>query len=178
MIPLILKALHLHDGPMKDVGRRFKKCFDRVWRKLEPRAKETITTYFRQHSGAAYLCFRMDFDNQEPYGRCSYDEGRTALTFSAPYFALASYDKLREAVIAHELAHIFRRGSGEWTAEIEAEEVATRSLALTWGYESPSLRDEAHKIELDGIAEEWRTENLQRFGRELESRWLGRASHR
>ena len=72
MIPLILKALHLHDGPMKDVGRRFKKSFDRVWRKRGPHAKETITTYFRQHPGTVYLCFRMDFDNQEPYGRCSY----------------------------------------------------------------------------------------------------------
>jgi hypothetical protein len=172
MITLIPRALHLHDGPMKDVGRRFKKCFDRVWRKLGPSAKKTITTYFRLHPGTVYLCFQMDYDNQDPFGRCYYDIGKSVITFSAPYFAKASSDKLREDVIAHELAHIYRRGSDEWTAETEVEEVATRALASTWGYRSPTFQDQAHKTRLNEIEEKWRTTNRERFGRELESRWL------
>lgn len=173
VIPLIPKVLFLHDGPMKELGRLFQRNFGQVWRRLNPKTQKTIAEYFRTHRGTVYLCYAMDADNQEPYGRCAYDVGRTAVTFSAPFFALADRDELRVAVIAHELAHIYRRGSGEWTANNEAEELATRALALQWGYHAPSMRDEAHKAELDAVENEWRAENLS-YRNEFESRWLGR----
>lgn len=175
MIELVPKALHLHDGPMKELARNFLRNFKQTWRRFSPSAKKPITDYFREHPGTAYLCFMMDFDSQEPYGRCAYDVGRTAVTFSAPYFALSTSDELRIAVIAHELAHIHRRGSGDWTPDNEIEEKATRDLALSWGFEAPTMRDEAHKAELNAIEAEWRDTYRSRFGRELESRWLGRS---
>jgi hypothetical protein len=98
MIELIPKVFFLHDGPMKDIGKRFKKNFDQTWRRLPPAAKTVITEYFRQHRGTAYLCFRMDFDDQEPFGRCSYGLGCTAVTFLAPYFALTTTWKTKNNV--------------------------------------------------------------------------------
>lgn len=173
MIPLIPKVLFLHDGPMKELGQNFRRNFGQVWRKLNPKAQKTITEYFRKHRGTVYLCVAMDADNQKPYGRCAYDNGRTAVTFSAPYFALTQSDEMRTAVIAHELAHIYRRGSGEWTADSEVEERETRALARRWGYLDVALRDEAHRAELDAVEAEWLAENPS-FRNELESRWLGR----
>jgi hypothetical protein len=176
MIELLPKALGMHDGPMKVIGRNFKRNFDQTWRRLGRKPSKVIIEYFRKHRGTVYLCFRMDFDNQEPYGRCSYDIGKTALTFSAPYFTLTELDELRIAVIGHELTHIYRRGSGDWTADSETEEIATRALAHSWGFETPILRDAAHKAELDAIENEWRDAHRERYGKELESRWLGKAA--
>lgn len=173
MIELIPKYLHLHNGPMKDLNSLFRKDFLKVWRKFSRRVQKTITTYFREHPGIVYLCYKMDGDEQHPYGRCIFTSGKTAITFSAAYFALASSKQLREAIIAHELAHVFRKGSGDWTIETEVEEQETRALALNWGYESPAYINDTHKAELEEKEANWRISNLS-FANELESRCLSR----
>lgn len=171
MIELIPKALHLHDGPMKTLGQNFRRNFNQVWKRLNPKTQKTIANYLKQHRGTAYLCVTMDLGNQQPYGRCVWGDGCTAITFSAPYFALSTSDDLRTAVIGHELAHVYRRGSGEWTADSEIEERDTRALALRWGYHPPTMRDEAHQTELRTIEAEWLAANHE-YRNERESRWI------
>ncbi|MDY3558593.1 hypothetical protein R5W23_005714 [Gemmata sp. JC673] len=159
---------------MRDIARQFKRHFDQTWRRLSPQAKGPIAEYLRRCPGTAYLCFRMDHDDQAPFGRCAYAPDRTAVTFLAPYFSLTSPDEVRVAVIAHELTHIYRRGTGEWTPDGEVEEAATRAKALDWGFDAPSFRDAEHMAGWNEVLGEWQAAHRDRFGKELESRWLGR----
>lgn len=171
MVKLLGNDLILSDGVMKSAARKFADAFDRAWAAIPDEAKGVIREYFRRHPGWVYMCFTMDAANhpREPWGRCSYGDGRTVLTFLAPVFDLVATTGALDSVIVHELAHIFRRGSGSWTADEDAEETAVRVITKSWGFEDYGVGDwkEFHR-QVEG----WRKANRKRFGKFTEARWV------
>jgi hypothetical protein len=156
---------------MKDIGRNFKRHFDQAWRRFPLFAQKTISKYLKMFPGRVFLCFRMDHDAQNPLGRCAWGE-RTAITFLAPFFTLTDDEEPRIAVIGHELTHLYRRGSGEWKDDA-TEEPATLAQAKAWGFEAPGFDGPEHRGGWERLVEEWRTAFAARYGKELESRWIG-----
>ena len=152
MIALIPNLLAL-DTAMKPVATRFAKAFERAWDRIPADAKATIRDYFRKCPGRVYMCYRMDFGDhpREPWGRCSWYEDKTVLTFLAPFVeGVQPLEKVSD-VIAHELAHCFTRGSNTWVETYEIEEANVRHLCAEWGFGESDTDAEA-----EATFENWR----------------------
>ena len=171
MSVLVPGSLTLATTPMREAAVAFEDAFRAAWAAVPETGRGSITHCFEQRPGRVHLCYRMDAGGcvGEPYGRCTWDEKQTSLTFLAPFFLVAQPEP-RVAVIVHELAHCCRRGSGEWTKDQHEEEVGTHRLALQWGFPPPSLIASGEPWRWPDLIEQWRQEHQNsEFTRELES---------
>jgi hypothetical protein len=108
----------------------------------------------------------MDLGNPlvEPWGRTCYYEDQTALTFLAPAVEISTPEG-RANLVAHELTHCYRKGTGEWTPNEPVEEEATRRQAHDWGIPDPPGRN----LDTMMAIMVWRSLNADQFSRFTET---------
>jgi hypothetical protein len=97
------------------------------------------------------------------------------MTFLAPFVEAAHPIDGLVSVIAHELAHCYRRGNGAWTADSEQEEHETRDVTREWGFGEPGPGDTSS---WDAAIQRWRSQRAFEFGTFTESYWLHREQSR
>jgi hypothetical protein len=171
MIILLQNRLTLHDSVMISASRRFEEAFRGAWARIPADSQEIILDYFRRCPGRVYMCYRMDFGEhpQEPWGRCSWYYDQTILTFLAPFVERAEPIEALVSVIAHELAHCYRRGNGTWTDNLDEEEKITRRTTEAWGFIEPAPGDRSAWNE---AIEEWKKHRSVEFSEYTERLWL------
>jgi hypothetical protein len=174
MIVLIPNVLCL-DETMRCASSRFAEAFQESWKRISTDVQTVIRDYFQRCPGKVYMCYRMDAagGEVEPWGRCTWRETRTTMTFLAPFVERVNPVEGLRSVIVHELAHCYRRGNGTWTASFDEEEREASAIAQNWGFEEPTPSAEG-KVAWETEVAMWRKYRLIEFGKFTERWWLDR----
>lgn len=152
----------------ESVANRFVESFQRAWDRVPESAKQVISKYFSIHPGRVYLCSCMDHCDDGALGRTYWCDGETVFTFLTPFVEHAGNIEGVVGVIAHELAHCFRRGSGLWSSSNTEEERNTRQLAKTWGFFDSPKPNANFRREI----EKWRNKAQNRRFKKYTEKWM------
>jgi hypothetical protein len=169
----LLPGMSLDDATMVLASARFVKAFNQAWGEIPEDHGAVICGYFQHHPALTVMCFRMDYTEgaREAWGRCLWFNDSTLITFSAPFVERADPIGAVASVIAHELAHCYRKGSRTWTANGEEEEEGTKMLTAGWGFTDPSPGE---GTTWDDAVAGWRRRHAIEFGQFTEGWWVAR----
>jgi len=123
------------DTPMTFAARRFERAWALSWSRIPVADRLKMCDLLERKPGTVNLCHRM---NQRPGGEtwavCAVSEREVSLSFLAPFVEMAMPLEGVCAVVAHELGHLYRIATRNWTANARAEEHGTKLLASRWGF--------------------------------------------
>jgi hypothetical protein len=171
MPTLLGNVLLFQDHVITKINSRFVEAFHLTWFRLPAKDQRSMYNYLRRFPGRVFLCFSMNHDNPpvEPWGRVLWYERLTVFTFLAALVEGADSIEAICSVIAHELAHCFRRSRSLWTPDKDIEEIGAREVTKTWGFQEPIPHDrESWNTEID----RWRSDYRRIYGKYTETYFI------
>jgi hypothetical protein len=141
---ILLKNLQLNSQGMKCESDCFIEIFRKAWGSIPDYAKSIIVEYISLKPATIHLCYEMNATDyvEEPFGRVWYRDTETIITFLAPFILKGTPLECVVGVVAHELAHIYRRGAKIWKLDSVIEEEENRKLCREWGLIECGINDQ------------------------------------